>query len=89
MWHRELRRCRADLVANLIPCATHLLRLCINIEQDLEQFHRDDIVRQALRDGVDLRGYARDIQMELREVRDLHRRLGRYILILYVVHRQR
>ena len=43
------------------------------IDEDLEQFQQDDIVRQALRDGVDLRGYARDIQMELREVR-LHRR---------------
>lgn len=39
------------------------------IDEDLEQFQQDDIVRQALRDGVDLRGYARDIQMELREVR--------------------
>lgn len=39
------------------------------IDEDLEQFQQDDIVRQALRDGVDLRGYARDIDLELREVR--------------------
>ncbi|CAM9679004.1 unnamed protein product [Ectocarpus sp. 12 AP-2014] len=38
------------------------------IDEDLEQFQQDDIVRQALRDGVDLRGYARDIDLELREV---------------------
>lgn len=38
------------------------------IDEDLEQFQQDDIVRQALREGVDLRGYARDIDLELREV---------------------
>ncbi|CBN77348.1 conserved unknown protein [Ectocarpus siliculosus] len=38
------------------------------IDEDLEQFQQDDIVREALRDGVDLRGYARDIDLELREV---------------------
>lgn len=39
------------------------------IDEDLEQFQQDDIVRQALLQGVDLRGYARDIDLELREVR--------------------
>lgn len=38
------------------------------IDEDLEQFQQDDIVRQALLQGVDLRGYARDIDLELREV---------------------
>ncbi|CAM9116209.1 unnamed protein product [Discosporangium mesarthrocarpum] len=38
------------------------------IDEDLEQFQQDDIVRQALLQGVDLRGYARDIDQELREV---------------------
>lgn len=42
------------------------------IDEDLEQFQRDGIVAQALRDGVDLRGYARDIDLELREVRTLN-----------------
>lgn len=41
------------------------------IDEDLEQFQQDDIVRQALLQGVDLRGYARDIDLELREVRSL------------------
>lgn len=41
------------------------------IDEDLEQFQQDDIVRQALLQGVDLRGYARDIDLELREVRPL------------------
>lgn len=39
------------------------------IDEDLEQFQQDDIVRQALLRGVDLRGYARDIDLELREVK--------------------
>ncbi|CAM9962480.1 unnamed protein product [Ascophyllum nodosum] len=38
------------------------------IDEDLEQFQQDDIVRQALLQGVDLRGYARDIDLELREI---------------------
>ena len=41
----------------------------IGIDEDLERFQKDDIVRQALSQGVDLRGYARDIETELREVR--------------------
>ena len=41
------------------------------IDEDLEQFQQDDIVRQALLQGVDLRGYARDIDLELREVNDV------------------
>jgi hypothetical protein len=38
------------------------------IDEDLRRFQTDDIVRQALSQGVDLRGYSRDIEAELREV---------------------
>lgn len=38
------------------------------IDEDLKRFQKDDIVRQALSQGVDLRGYSRDIDTELREV---------------------
>eukprot|EP00953_Heterococcus_sp_UTEX-ZZ885_P007490 4533-Heterococcus_DN1.PRE.2 len=38
------------------------------IDEDLKRFQKDDIVRQALSQGVDLRGYSRDIETELREV---------------------
>eukprot|EP00611_Tribonema_gayanum_P019451 TRINITY_DN336_c0_g1_i1.p1 TRINITY_DN336_c0_g1~~TRINITY_DN336_c0_g1_i1.p1 ORF type:complete len:749 (+),score=271.71 TRINITY_DN336_c0_g1_i1:64-2247(+) len=38
------------------------------IDEDLRRFQTDDIVRQALSQGVDLRGYSRDIETELREV---------------------
>lgn len=51
------------------------------IDEDLEQFQQDDIVRQALLQGVDLRGYARDIDLELREVIGTHE-LFIYALIL-------
>lgn len=38
------------------------------IDADLEQFRRDPIVEDALKQGVDLRQYARQIDKELREV---------------------
>ncbi|CAM9642682.1 unnamed protein product [Phaeothamnion confervicola] len=38
------------------------------IDEDLERFQQDAIVKQALLQGVDLRGYSADIEQELREV---------------------
>lgn len=58
------------------------------IDEDLEQFQQDDIVRQALRDGVDLRGYARDIDLELREVRPGPMRARRLQTAVYAMTAQ-
>jgi len=38
------------------------------IDEDLERFQKDETVKQALNQGVDLRGYAKEIDNELREV---------------------
>ncbi|CAM9364292.1 unnamed protein product [Chrysoparadoxa australica] len=39
-----------------------------SLDEDLERFQQDDFMQQALSQGVDLRGYARDVERELREV---------------------
>lgn len=38
------------------------------IDQDLARFHQDELVRQALGRGVELKGYAAQIEQELKEV---------------------
>ncbi len=37
-------------------------------DEDLDLFQKDDIVKQALSEGVDLKGYRDDIEVELREL---------------------
>ncbi len=37
-------------------------------DKDLDLFQKDDIVKQALSEGVDLKGYRDDIELELREL---------------------
>lgn len=39
------------------------------IDQDLARFQQDELVRQALGRGVELKGYAAQIEQELKEVR--------------------
>lgn len=57
------------------------------IDEDLEQFQQDDIVRQALLQGVDLRGYARDIDLELREVIGMDELLSVHLFFLILPSR--
>ena len=38
------------------------------IDEDLENFKKDDVVKRALSKGIDLKGYASQIEQELREV---------------------
>lgn len=39
------------------------------IDRDLARFQQDELVRQALGRGVELKGYAAQIEQELKEVR--------------------
>jgi len=41
------------------------------IDQDLARFQQDELVRQALGRGVELKGYAAQIEQELKEVRGI------------------
>ena len=40
------------------------------IDQDLARFQQDELVKQALSRGVELKGYSAQIEQELKEVRE-------------------